>query len=82
MKQTYKVYQYTAVFQTAPEGGYTVTVPALPGCISEGDSFEGAKKNIAEAIELYLEVAFDNKNNKTNYIQDREVFSAPVMVRI
>ena len=46
---------YAVVFTPAEEGGYTATVPALPGCISEGDSFEEAKKNIKEAIELYLE---------------------------
>ncbi|MDP2936666.1 MAG: type II toxin-antitoxin system HicB family antitoxin [Dehalococcoidia bacterium] len=36
-------------------GGYTVTVPALPGCISEGDTKEEALANIQEAIELYIE---------------------------
>ena len=48
---------YAVVFTPAEEGGYTATVPALPGCISEGDSFEEAKKNIVEAKELYREVA-------------------------
>jgi len=37
------------------EGGYTVFVPALSGCISQGDSIEEAIKNIKEAIELYME---------------------------
>jgi len=36
-------------------GGYTVTVPLLPGCISEGDTKEEALTNIREAIELYVE---------------------------
>lgn len=36
-------------------GGYTVTVPSLPGCISEGDTREEALANIKEAIELYIE---------------------------
>lgn len=36
-------------------GGYTATVPALPGCISEGDTKEDALANIQEAIELYIE---------------------------
>lgn len=36
-------------------GGYTVTVPALPGCISEGDTRDEALANIREAIELYME---------------------------
>lgn len=48
---------YTVVFTPAEEGGYVATVPFLPGCISEGDSFEEAKKNITEAIALYTEVA-------------------------
>jgi predicted RNase H-like HicB family nuclease len=36
-------------------GGYVATVPALPGCVSQGDSREEAIENIEEAIELYLE---------------------------
>jgi len=43
------------VFEPSDEGGYTVTVPALPGCISEGDTIEEALANIKEAISLYLE---------------------------
>ena len=45
--------------EKSDEGGYTVTVPSLPGCISEGDTKE-------EAIELYLEsdveISADNPN--------------------
>ena len=37
------------------DGGYTVIVPSLPGCISEGDTREEALKNIRQAIEIYLE---------------------------
>ena len=43
------------VFEPSDEGGFTVYVPYLPGCISEGESFEEAMANIKEAIELYLE---------------------------
>jgi predicted RNase H-like HicB family nuclease len=43
------------VLEPSDEGGYTVTVPALLGCISEGDTREEALKNIREAIQLYLE---------------------------
>lgn len=49
------ILKYDVVFEEAEEGGYTVTVPSLPGCISEGDTFEEAKKNIKEAITVYLE---------------------------
>jgi len=43
------------VLEPSDEGGYTVLVPALPGCISEGNTREEALKNIEEAIRLYLE---------------------------
>lgn len=43
------------VLEPAEEGGFTIYVPALPGCISEGDTEEEAMANIKEAIELYLE---------------------------
>lgn len=49
-----KKYRFTAFFEPQEEGGFTVTVPALPGCISEGDSFEEAQAIIAEAIQSYL----------------------------
>jgi predicted RNase H-like HicB family nuclease len=47
------------VFEPSDEGGYTVYVPSLPGCISEGDTLEEARENIREAIELYLEPSDD-----------------------
>jgi len=47
--------RFNIVLEAAEEGGYTVFVPSLPGCISEGDTKAEALKNIIEAIELYLE---------------------------
>ena len=47
--------KYTVVLQREKDGGYAATVPALPGCVSQGDSREEALRNIGEAIELYLE---------------------------
>ena len=44
-----------ALFEPSEEGGYTVYVPALPGCVSEGETLDEARRNIREAIELYLE---------------------------
>ena len=43
------------VLEPSDEGGYTVYVPGLPGCISEGNTKEEAMTNIKEAIKLYLE---------------------------
>ncbi len=46
---------YKVIFEPQDEGGYTVTVPSLPGCVSEGDTYDEALANIKEAIALYLE---------------------------
>ncbi|KAA0004826.1 MAG: type II toxin-antitoxin system HicB family antitoxin [Thermoplasmata archaeon] len=43
------------VLEPHEEGGHTVYVPSLSGCISQGETIEGALKNIKEAIESYLE---------------------------
>ena len=48
------------VLEPSEEGGYTVYVPSLPGCISEGDTREEALENIREAIDLYLEAVEDD----------------------
>lgn len=43
------------ILEPQEEGGYTVYVPSLPGCVSQGETKEEALANIKEAIELYLE---------------------------
>jgi predicted RNase H-like HicB family nuclease len=43
------------VLEPSEEGGFTASVPSLPGCISEGETREDALRNIREAIELYLD---------------------------
>lgn len=48
------------VLEPSGEGGFTVYVPSLPGCISEGDTREEALSNISEAIALYLEPVEDD----------------------
>jgi predicted RNase H-like HicB family nuclease len=48
------------VLEPSEEGGFTVYVPSLPGCISEGETEAEALKNIQEAIALYLEVQEDD----------------------
>ena len=48
------------VLEPSDEGGFTVFVPGLPGCISEGETREEALQNIREAIDLYLEPIEDD----------------------
>ena len=50
----------SVLLEPSEEGGYTVTVPSLPGCISEGRDREEALRNIQEAFDLYLEPAEDD----------------------
>ncbi|NJD78099.1 MAG: type II toxin-antitoxin system HicB family antitoxin [Candidatus Methanoperedens sp.] len=46
---------YRVLLRKEPEGGYTVIVPSLPGCITYGDTIEEAIEMAREAIELYIE---------------------------
>lgn len=51
-----EILKYTAIFEPAEEGGYVVSVPALPGCVTEGDTFEEAVYMIKDAVKGYLTV--------------------------
>ena len=62
------------VLEPSEEGGYTVHVPSLPGCISEGDTRDEALANIREAIELYLEPIEDDET----YAPGTEITEVPV----
>ncbi|MEK7500594.1 MAG: type II toxin-antitoxin system HicB family antitoxin [Patescibacteria group bacterium] len=78
---TRRVYQYTAVFEPDEKsGGFTVTIPALPGCISEGDTFEEALRNIEEAAGLYVEVMQGRRWDVPR--EDKGIIIAPVEVRV
>ena len=47
--------RYTVVLEQEPHGSYVTSVPALPGCVSQGDTRAEALADIREAIEVYLE---------------------------
>lgn len=77
-----QVYQYSAIFEPDEEaGGYSVSIPDLPGCISEGDTFEEALKNIKEAALLYIETAIDRKQEEL-FKKESKAIIAPVDVVI
>jgi len=57
-------------FEPSDEGGYTVYVPSLPGCISEGDTLEEARSNIREAIQLYLEPADEPLSPEGGFVEE------------
>ena len=49
---TPQIKSYRILLRNEPEGGYTVTVPSLPGCVTYGESIEEATEMAKEAIEL------------------------------
>lgn len=78
-KITKNVYKYTAVFESDEKsGGFTVTIPFLPGCISEGETFEEALENIREAASLYLQVM---RERKESVPREKGTVIAPVEVK-
>jgi predicted RNase H-like HicB family nuclease len=54
--------KFRVILEPSEEGGYTVVVPSLPGCVSEGNTREEALKNVRETIELYLEPVEDRRS--------------------
>jgi predicted RNase H-like HicB family nuclease len=66
--------QLRVVLEPSYEGGYTALVPALPGCISEGETREEALENVQEAIALYLEPVEDD----TEYSEQAEFLEVAV----
>lgn len=77
----HKIYKYVAVFEEdRKQGGYTVTIPALPGCISEGDTFEKALDNIKEAAELYLEVMKGEKEEIPD--ETNPILVTPIEIKV
>lgn len=76
--ETQKVLTYTVIFDKAAEGGYVGIVPALPGCLSQGETFEEARENIRDAIFGYLEVLREDGDDIP--IESGEHISATVSV--
>ncbi len=48
------ILRYNVIFRPEPEGGFTVTVPALPGCVTYGKTLAQAKEMVIDAIKAYL----------------------------
>ena len=69
---------YNVIFKPEPEGGFTVIVPSLPGCVTYGKDLKEAKKMAADAIEGYIASL---KKHKEPIPTDEESFFASVDVR-
>jgi len=58
-----------AIVHPAEEGGYWAEVPALPGCITEGDNMEELMNNLQDAIQGWLEVANEIDNTESEVLE-------------
>jgi len=81
-----KILQYSAVFEPAEEGGYNVSFPSFPGCVTFGRNFEEAKLKAKEILELWLEELVAQKEKipgfKKRPIIDEIQVSAPSKAKL
>mgnify|MGYP001591862290 CR=1 FL=1 len=75
-----KVYNFTAIFELAEEGGYIVYIPALPGCATQGETFEEAEMMAKDAIEGYLKSMRDLKEEIPTESEKTVISRIPVTV--
>jgi predicted RNase H-like HicB family nuclease len=76
--QSNQVLSYNAIFEPCEEGGFTVTVPKLPGLTTEGDTYEEAQANTKDAINGYLEVLSESGEDLPE--PDYQTFTSPIAV--
>lgn len=75
-----KILTYTVVFEKAKEGGYVAYVPLLPGCMTQGETFEETKENVKDAIKGYIEVL--KSDREAIPIENEECISMTVTIPI
>lgn len=63
-RQMKKILTYPAVFDPAQEGGFNVSFPSFPGCVTFGKNFEEAKVKAQEVLDLWLEELAENGQKK------------------
>ena len=74
-----KVYQYTAVFELNEDNGYTVTIPALPGLVTEGRNLKEAREMVEDAVRCYIQGL---KKAKESVPLEKEVGNFRLSVRV
>lgn len=74
------LHNFTAIFEPAEEGGFVVHVPSLPGCHTEGDTFEEAETMAKDVIELYLKTAKDLKEDVVLEAENLVISRIPAIV--
>lgn len=73
-----KAFKYNIIFKPEPEGGFTVVVPSLPGCVTYGETLEEARKMAIDAIKGYIASL---RKHKESIPTDKESFLTSVEVK-
>jgi len=73
-----KTFRYNVILRPEPEGGFTVVVPSLPGCVTYGRNLKEAKKMAVDAIKGYL---VSLKKHKELIPTDEESFFTSVDIK-
>ena len=68
------------MFEPAPEGGYVVCVPALPGCVTAGETLEEAREMAGDAIRCYVGSLKCFTQSETDRVGELECVLKPVFV--
>jgi len=76
VKMNVMVLGFDATLRKEPEGGFTISVPLLPGCVTYGETFEEAERMAEEAIALYVEsLQVHGENIPSQYERNYEELS-------
>jgi len=80
MARSTRISHYNVIFREEPEGGFTASVPTLPGCVTYGKDLEEAKKMVRDAITAFIQSLKKHKepvptddNTVTGYIDIQDV---------
>jgi predicted RNase H-like HicB family nuclease len=77
-----ETYTYTVHLEPAEEGGYVVTVPALPGCITEGDTYGEALAMAEDCIRGFLEALVKAGQPIPKEVEERRPVEALIQVAV
>ena len=73
--KTTRTFRYNIILNPEPEGGFTVTVPSLPGCVTYGKNLKEAQEMASDAIRAYIASL---KKHKEDVPSDNDSFISSV----
>ncbi len=80
MKKQEKILHYYAIFEPAEEGGYNVSFPSFPGCVTSGRDFEESREKAKEVLELWLEEMQSQNEEIPSYVKHPIIDEIPINI--